>query len=254
MRRVLLGSLTVLSVTACYTMTPYDPFRISESELRTRVQTIALAPLRVSPWLAEPAFARAQIEPLAVARLVEGGFAVVPSAEMERLWGSIAVEVGNLFDPESGEVDQERWEAVEAAVYRDLQSEHGVDAVLYLWISSVDLHIPPPNPAYCGIRDSLYWPNQNLGFAEYTKAKSSPTLARALCLNANLHDMETREIYGIRSGLELTETFASQTKAKRPMEERLRDPDRLQQAIEAVVGPLADAVVTPLPAEPAESM
>jgi len=244
-RRVLLCLLIVISSAACTTTTPYDPFRIPDSELRERVQTIALAPLRVSPWLAEPAFARAQIETLAAARLVAGDFKVVPSAEMERLWRSIAADVGNLFDPESGEVDDEHWEAVEAAVYRDLQSEHGVDAILYLRIGSVDLHIPPPNPLYCGIQDSIYWPNRNLGFSEYTKAKRSPTLARALCLNVSLYDMEERMIYGMRSGLELIETFASQTKAKRPLEERLRDPERLERAIEAAIGPLAGAALGP---------
>ena len=49
-----------------------------------------------------------------------------------------------------------------------------------------------------------------------------------------------RELYGIRAGLETIETFAAQTRAVRPLEQRLRSPVRLRQAVEAAVGPLAD--------------
>ena len=240
-RRLFLCWSILVCSASCSSTTPYDPFRISESELRSRVQTIALAPLQVSPFLADPAFARSQIEPVAATRLTAGGFAVVPSAEIERLWKSFAADVGDLFDPETGRVEAERWEAVEAAVYRDLQSEHGVDAVLYLGIASVDLHLPTANAVYCGTEDSLYWPNWNLEFVDSTQAKRTTTLARALCLTATLYDMEERQIYAIRSGLEMIETYAMQTRARRPIEERLRDPERLQQAIEATLGPLADA-------------
>jgi hypothetical protein len=62
----------------------------------------------------------------------------------------------------------------------------------------------------------------------------------AACLTVKLYDMEERQLYGIRSGLETIETFARQTRAARPRAERLQDPERLGQAVEATVGPLAD--------------
>jgi hypothetical protein len=40
--------------------------------------------------------------------------------------------------------------------------------------------------------------------------------------------------------VETVETFASQTRAARPLEQRLRDSQRLQQAVEAAIGPFAD--------------
>jgi len=221
--------------------TPYNPFMIPDSELRERVQTIALAPLRVASSLADPAFARSQIEPLVTARLIAGGFQVVSSEEMEQLWRSIAMDMGNLFDPESGEVDGERWEAVEGAVYRDLQSEHGADAILYLTVNPKNLYLPILKPEFYGTKDNLYWPARKLGFSDYRGESGPPTLARALCLDAVLYDMEERKIYYNRAGLELFETFAWQTKAERPLEERLRDPEKLKQAIEIAIGPLANA-------------
>jgi hypothetical protein len=53
--------------------------------------------------------------------------------------------------------------------------------------------------------------------------------------------MEERELYSIRSGLETLSTFARQTRAERPMGERLLDPARLQQAVDETLGPLAEA-------------
>lgn len=232
MRRALSGVLVLLAA-GCATK-PYDPFRIPAAELRGRVRTIALAPLQVSADLADRSFARDQIEPLVVKRLEQGGFAVVPSAEMERLWRAAAADVGGVFDPVSGEVDRERYDAVEASVLHDLRSQQRVDGVLWLRIYTVDLYLAGATTTFCGTTGDVYWPGGRLGALEQA------TLVRASCLSAVLFDMEERELYGIRSGLETVETFASQTRAVRPPEERLRNPVRIRAAVEATVGPLAD--------------
>ena len=236
--RALLCLVIALVSSAC--ATPYDPFKIPDSELRERVKTIALAPLSVNPLLVDRSYARSQIEPLATARLTAGGFQVVPSEEMEKLWLSIATDVGELFDPVSGEVNDERYEAVESAVYRDLHSIHGVDAVLYLGVKLVYVHIPKGQAGYCGRTDDLYWPERKIGFADRL-AGHHVTLAGTLCLEAKLFDMEERNIYGIRGGLEVFETYVWQTRYTRPVEERLHNLERLNEVIEVVVGPLADA-------------
>ena len=69
----------------------------------------------------------------------------------------------------------------------------------------------------------------------------SPTLAVVLCLNSGLVDLEGRKLYGIRHGLEPVETYAQQTRAVRPVAERLQNPSRLNAVIEATLGPLAAA-------------
>jgi hypothetical protein len=231
-RSALGGALSLLAA-ACATQ-PYDPFRIPAAELRGRVRTIALAPLEVRASLADRSFAREQIEPLVVARLEQGGFAVVPSAEMERLWRAAAADVGGVFDPVSSEVDPERYEAVEASVYHDLRSQHRVDGVLRLRISTVDLYLTGATTTFCGTTDNVYWPGGRIPRIE------EATLVRASCLSATLHDMEERELYGIRSGLETVEAFAWQTRAVRPLEQRLRNPVRIREAVEVIIGPLAD--------------
>lgn len=233
-RIALCGLVAGLLASAC--ATPYDPFRIPATELRERVRTIALAPLLVYVGVADRALAREQIEPLVSARLAAGGFQVVASAEMERIWRSAAADVGDVFDPVTGKVDQERYDLVEASVYHELRAEHDADAVLWMRVASVELHRAGADITYCGTSDAVYWPVGTFSVLE------TATLVVASCLSATLYDMEERELYSIRSGLEPIETFARQTLAERPFEERLQDPARLQQAVDATVGPLADRV------------
>ena len=232
----LLFCCAAAALTACTARPPYDPFKRPAREVRDRVRTIALTSLIVGPTLADRESARARIEPIVTSRLQAGGFAVVPSAETDRLWRRAAGDVHGIYDPVTGEIDKARFEAVQKAVYRDLAAEDHVDAVLYLKIDSVVLFLPGSSVKYCGtVKDeSLYWPWPE-------SAPSHATVAIVLCLNAVLVDLDGRDLYGIRHGLQTVETFAEQTRAVRPIPQRLQDETRLMEAIEATVGPLADA-------------
>jgi hypothetical protein len=235
MRIARCGLAVLLLAGACATK-PYDPYRIPVAELRARVHVIALAPIQALATVADREDARTKIEPLVTARLVAGGFQVVPSTEMEQRWRAAAADVGNVFDPVTGKIDQVRHDAVEAAVYHELRTERNVDAVLWIVISTVELYQVGPNAAFCGVDESTYWPGGVISRLQ------PATLVLGSCLSAQLYDMEERELYNIRSGLETVETFAWQTHAVRPLDERLRNASRLQQAVDATVGPLADRV------------
>jgi hypothetical protein len=191
-----------------------------------------ISPLRVGSDLADPREARALIEPRVVERLERGGFRIVPSAAFDALWRSAAATVGDVYDRKTGERNKERWEAVEAAVYLDLAAKHGADAVLYLQIDTVDLHLASENVQFCATPGRLYWPT---GWPWGTRA----VLARAACLSVVLYDLEERRLYGIRTGLMTTETYAQQTHAERAAGEVLRDEAVLERALEKALGPLA---------------
>lgn len=233
--RAAVAVLATLLLHACASQPPYDPFKTPAAEVRQRVQTIAIAPLMASPQQVDTGAARSRIEELATARLRAGGYAVVPSAETERIWRRAAADVGGVYDPVDGEVDEPRFEAVQTAIYRDLAAEQHADAVLYLRVTPIPLYLPDSRVEYCGLEraEPLYWPSGG--------SPANPTLAVVLCLSAVLADLEGRELYGIRHGLEVVETYAQQTRAVRPVAERVRDPARLDAAVEATLGPLAEA-------------
>jgi hypothetical protein len=230
-RRAALGLAVLLAASAC--ATPYDPFRVPAPELRGRVRTIALAPIRVNADLVDPVTARERLEPLVAAKLAAAGFRIVASEELERLWRSAADDVGGVFDPVTGEADDERYQAVESAVHHELRAQHGVDAVLRMWIDTVELFLALSSVTFCGTTGDAYWPGGTLGTFE------TATLVRAACFHTVLVDLEERELYGIRAGLETIETYARQTRAERPLSARLADPAGLRDAVDATLGPLA---------------
>jgi hypothetical protein len=228
----LLACLPLLAAAACATSPAFDPFQVAEAEVRSRVRTIALAPLRVSSSLADPSTARAALEPLAVAKLERAGFRVLPSERFDRAWRTAASAAGDVYDRKTGEVNKQRWEAVEDVVYHDLSAHEGVDAILYLSIREEELQLPGREASFCGVRAWLYWHGDLPIFEQ-------PLAATAACLVAMLYDREERLLYGIRSGLLTMDTYAAQTWASRPRAELLADRAALARAIDATLGRLA---------------
>ncbi len=234
--RALTGCAVASMLSACVRPPPpYDPFKTPAGTVRERVQTIALAPLIVGARIADRETARAEIEPAVTGRLQAGGFIVLPSDEMEKYWRRAAADVGPVYDPITGVVDQTRFDTVQAAVFRELGKDHQVDAVLYVYISAVTVDLPAVTMSYCGTTASIYWPADAPPLTEPT------TVAVVLCFNTVLYDLEGRELYSIRQGLEPIETYAAQTRAVRPLAERLREHVLITKAVEETVGPLADA-------------
>jgi hypothetical protein len=213
--------------------TPYDPFKVPADELRKRVDTLAVSPLDVGVELDDVERVRALIEPRVVAMLREGGFEVVPPDEWDRHWLAVAKEVGPIWDPATGKRDEARYEAARTALGHDLATERGVDAIVYLDLYLAKVEASLPKTTLCGTELTIYRPGTPL------PPLVRSTIAYGACLQLSVMDLESRELYGIRSGLEFEDAYAKQTHARRPVDQRLRDPKRIAEALDAIVAPLA---------------
>src|SRR5262245_38025372 len=123
-RRIAVVASIALPALAC--ATPYDPFQIPEEQLRQQIHTVALVPLMVSPDLVDIERVRPQIEPRAIAMLREGGFEVVPPNEWDERWLAVAREAGEIWDPVTGERNDERYASVRLELLRKLRAERSV--------------------------------------------------------------------------------------------------------------------------------
>jgi hypothetical protein len=213
-------------------VTPYDPYKIPADELRKRVDTVAISPLDVDVELDDVARVRQLIEPRVVEMLRQGGFEVVPPEEWDPRWLAVAHEVGPIFDPVTGRRDDARYQAARSALYHDLALERGVDAIVYLDLHLERVDAEPPSTYLCATPLTIYWP----GIALPPLVRS--TIAYGACLQLTVIDLESRELYGIRHGIEFEEAYAKQTHARRPLDQRLRDPNVIADALTVIVGPL----------------
>lgn len=223
--------IALLLLVAC--ATPYDPFRVPESELRQRVHTIALAPFRVAPDVGDRDLLAPRVEALVLEQLAGSGFRILPAATMEAIWARIGADVGPLYDPNTGSLDPERWAVTLDLVWSELVADHGVDAMLEIDIEVLDLELVRRKVTYCVAEREAYWPVEGFGITD------TATLVLGACLRARLYDREGRMIYGLRHALETYATYLKQTRAVKPLAERFTDPALLREAVEHSVGPLA---------------
>ena len=230
--RVLLLALAAIVCSGCATPTPFDPFQIPREQLRDRVRTIAVVPLHAAFGLIDEGRAQQEVLSPLVERLREAGYGIVAPEVWTALWTSYARDLGEVYDPSTARADSERWEIVESAVYSALASGHGADAVLYTSLELVDLLDTGSEVVLCGAIEPVYWPGP--------RPPRHTVLARGLCLQVALFDMEESFLYGIRSGVEVIETYAEQTRARRSIEDRVRDEKKLHETIDRLVGPLVE--------------
>ena len=238
MDRVIAGLQRSIAVVAgCWALaglgcaTP-DPFKIPAEQLRAKVDTVALLPLRISPDLVEEERVRSLIEPRAIAMLREGGFAVVPPEEWDQRWQGIAHEAGEIWNPRTGERNDERYGAVRSELLQKLAAERGVDAIVYLSLFRQPVEGSARSPLLCDVARDVYWPD-DLGIT------TRVTLAHGACLQVEVYDLQMQELYQIWRGLEFVDTYALQTHASKPLDQRLRDAALLEEALTITLGPLA---------------
>lgn len=223
------ASCSALAGLACATP---DPFKIPAEQLRAQVDTVALLPLRISSDLAEEERLRPLIEPRALAMLRDGGFTVVPPDAWDQGWQSLAHESGEIWNPVTGERNDERFEAVQSELLRKLAAERGVDAIVHLNLFRQPVEGSGPSPLLCDVPRDVYWPD-DLGIT------TRVTLAYGVCLQVEVYDMKMQELYRIWRGLEFVDTYALQTHASKPLDQRLSDPALLEEALTLTLGPLA---------------
>jgi hypothetical protein len=232
MRRNARWSLAIVAgALACATGGP-PSYPIAEEETLAKIRTVALAPPFVAFELSDTARVRALIVARVTERLREGGFEVVPPDEWDRRWLAIAREVGEVYDPVTGEANDERYRAVLSAFRHDLAVERGAGATVRVRVEGDVLEASGPSPLFCGIQRDVYWPDDSL------PGNVRVTSAFGACLDIAVFDLDDHALYHARYGVEFEETYALQTHASRPIAERLRDA-ALVPALDAVLAPLA---------------
>ncbi len=227
---IALAALAVIAGVSCAARAPAPLREIGSAG------TVALEHFRIADNIADREALSASVEPMLRTSLERRGFAVVPAASVEALWRSAAADVGDLFDADTGAVHKEEWEAAQRTVYRRLEKEYGVDAVLYLSVITETIHFP--TDTYVKLCSRRYvptwWGPSPAGL---------PTLVVGTCMEAKAYDMEGRRIHDWVSGVEVITVYSDQTRIVRPYAERFKDLDLVRDSIDGVVAALEESIL-----------
>jgi hypothetical protein len=107
-----------------------DLFRVPKDQVVSRVHVIALAPLRVATRDAMPPEIEARWESVLSAELAAAGAKVVPSPEYARVWRGLAEQLGGIWDPVTGDANDEKRVAARRHTFGELQRLDAIDAVV----------------------------------------------------------------------------------------------------------------------------
>ena len=205
--RALTFLFLVAAITGCVTPV-YDPFVISRSEIYERVDTLAMMPLQC-PDFDRKEEVSARYETLITERLEAAGFNVIPSEESSSIMNSKIEDLGGMFDPTTGEVDEEKRQAVSDHLLQELNAKFDFDAYIVPKIEIVKASWNGNSATWDDVTETV---SGKTGFwATFKNLEKSGTIP-ALSLFVVLRDKTDSEGYYVgRGGIQLVahygETF-----------------------------------------------
>jgi hypothetical protein len=117
---------------ACYIAPPPpNPFVVPKQLFFDSVETILVTSATVVGEIPVADSTLAYLETLIETRLREAGLSVVPASEYAAIWQRISDETGGLYDPYTGERDEEKFQAAVDSMNAELDARFDFDALLY---------------------------------------------------------------------------------------------------------------------------
>ncbi len=221
---------------ACQTTQPYEPFKIERSEIVGRVKTVAMLPVAFPGKLDRQPEIAERYESLIVAKLAPMNFTIVPSSQYSAIWDPMVEKVGGFFDPVTGEIDSEEYQAVRDLAMREMVDRHGVDAFLLPSIEVVKAYWSYNLATWHGTTEAA---TGEEGFAADFFAPAASGNVSALSLAVVIANTKDEIYYVNYGGIQLLFHVGGGGNFVRvPEQELFVDPARDEQAVAISLAPL----------------
>jgi hypothetical protein len=221
-----------------------DPFRIPADEFRRPVKTVAVANVLVPSDLGADATVRTKFHPAIEDKLRQAGFTVVPAQHVGEIREAKERELGGLFDPHTGKLDDAKLATLMSFVRGELKTRFSADAILLSRVRTVTA-----NFAYTpmvGVRAKWDGATESLETGSFDKVVSPRGSGKvdALSLLVNIEDLNGSALYAYAGGIQVLSKlapgagqFGGNTFVPVPKAELLADQERIQQAVSYALGP-----------------
>ena len=196
----------VVVFAGCVTNTPYQLVVLSPSDIYERVDTVAMLPLEVVNFDRKDEVS-ARYEALITEQLETAGFKVIPSREYSDIRKGLTDQVGNLYDPQTGEANQEKLDEVRTNSLLRLTEQFNTQAYIVPKIVRVGAYWSGNTTSWDGIERRTA--GETEGFWESLGVGSSSGRIPAMSLQVVLSSMSGETYYIGRSGIQLLSQFRS---------------------------------------------
>lgn len=221
----------------------YDPFRISPDEFRRRVKTIAVASVAVSSDLGGNSAAQA-FNPAIETKLQEAGFKVVPTQEFRGIWDAKATELGGLFDPQTGKMNEAKATTLLSHARGEMKTRFNADALVLPHVRRVTArfgYMP-----FVGVRANWDGASENLetgAFDKVVSPRGSGTVG-AISLVLNIEDLNGSPLFVNAGGIQVLSklapgagNFGGNAFVEVPKDQLFTNEQQMQQAVQYALAP-----------------
>lgn len=243
-KAVLFGSVLLLmtGVVSCSTAKPtYEPFKVNREEFLTKVKTIALAPLTVPGDLEDAEQVKDKYESLISLKLGERGFTIIPSKEFQAVYKKTMEQMGGVFDPMTGKLDESKGEALQTHTLRELQRTTHSDAVLYPRLYPFTVRHVNGVATWDGVSESIKGARVESWIDRYVAAigvGGAHGTVTALSLVVVINDIDAVKMCANAGGVQLLAHFDGVDFKSVTRAELLPSEDYYSKSINLALGPL----------------
>jgi hypothetical protein len=174
------------------------------------------------------------------------GFEVVPSRVFEGIWARYSTLAGGLFDPVTGEFEEENVTTVRQLVAQELALRHGADALMAIALTEGPVEVWAKEIS----RDDGSRPRKTIVWAASTEAlrwdgvpiraffRDRPERATGAQLGVRIYDPVDVELYSARMAIRWSRIYVHGNYQDRTLPGLLTSKKRLETVMDTLIEPL----------------
>ena len=233
-------ALLVLALAAPLRGEESDPNRIPRARFRAEVARLALQPLQLPAGTPDSERVRNEFEGLIAAELQRRGYAVAPSSVFRESWLRFATDLGDVFDPVTGQPDPKKYALAWQYTARELERSHHVDAVV---TSAIAFDAMPVSPGFLSLNAAgqpLRWRGGKLVAFPSGQPQGRPQRVEGAYLGVRIRDRAQALLYDLRLPLAWARVYLAGDYEERPPDQLYADREHNRETVEALLSQLVD--------------
>jgi hypothetical protein len=192
-RRLLAFVLGLSLVLPAFAASGDEAFMVDKRDFKKTYKVIALMPVDADPYLEMSDSVAAMLEQEVVAHLQKRGYTVLPSSVLAGIRAEMAQQVGGVEDPESGQTDAAKLQAVREHSFRELWFRHQFDAVASIRVAIYRVPMESDRVEWDGAKQKLAYEGRSQKYSATVSVSS---------VSVGIYDSKNSPLYLNYGGLE----------------------------------------------------
>lgn len=206
-----------------------SPFLIDKRAFKKQFKTIALAPVDAEPMFNMPESVARMLEEEVTKHLQKRGYTVIPTSVLAEIRKTMESQVGGVNDPETGQVDLAKLQAVRTHAFREMWFRHQFDALATIRVSVSRAQFENDRAEWDGVKQKITAKGRNRGYGGQIYASS---------VSFAVYDPTDKLMYVNYGGIEPLQMRDEAQLVPIPAENFFADEKKIRKAAEIAMKPI----------------